>query len=65
MQTFDIFRIQPNGELLWLDAVDSLAEGKNRATEMSKTSPGRYFLFNQETREKIFVEPRNDRREET
>lgn len=63
MQTFDIFRIQPNGELLWVDAVDSLAEGKNRAIEMSKTSPGQYFLFNQETKEKVFVESCNDMHE--
>jgi hypothetical protein len=64
MQTFDIFRIQPNGELLWLDAVDTLADGKNRAIEMSKAIPGRYFLFNQETKEKVFVEPCSDLREQ-
>jgi hypothetical protein len=54
MHTFDIFRMQADGEPLWLDTAGSLEEGRNQIVEMRKSVPGEYFLFDQKTQEKIF-----------
>jgi hypothetical protein len=55
MHIFDIFRMQTDGESLWLDTAASLEEGQARISELQTMNPGSYFLFNQKTQEKIFL----------
>jgi hypothetical protein len=55
VHTVDIFRIQPDGELVWIDSAISLEDGRARVFELMVDIPGEYFLFCQKTQEKIFV----------
>jgi hypothetical protein len=54
---FDIFRIQADGEPLWLDSALDTEEARDMATKLMAKEPGQYFVFNQKTQEKIFVRP--------
>jgi hypothetical protein len=57
---FDIFRIQADGEPLWLDSALDMEEAGDLATKLMAKVPGQYFVFNQKTQEKIFVGPDED-----
>ena len=59
MHIFDVFQMQTDGESLWLDTAASLEEGQARISELQATNPGSYFLFNQKTQEKIFLNADN------
>jgi hypothetical protein len=45
-QKFDLFRRLPDGHPIWLRAVDGLTEAKKQLSELAKTEPGDYFLYN-------------------
>ena len=51
---FDIFRMQTDGESIWLDTAGSHEEGQTRISELRAATPGNYFLFNQKSQEKTF-----------
>jgi hypothetical protein len=55
VDTIDIFRIQPDGELVWIDSTVSLEDGRARVSKLMVNTPGEYFLFCQKTQEKIYV----------
>lgn len=42
---FDIFRRLPDGQPLWVQAVEGLEEAKLQLTHLVKASPGTYFIF--------------------
>jgi hypothetical protein len=48
-QKFDIFRKLPDGHPIWLRAVDGLAEAKQQLSEIARSEPGDYFLYNSPT----------------
>jgi hypothetical protein len=60
MHLFDIFRIQEDGEPLWLDSALDMEQAEDMATKLMAKAPGQYFVFNQKTQEKIFIGPDGD-----
>ena len=46
---FDIFRKLPDGQPIWLRAVDGLNEAKKQLSEIAYSEPGDYFLYNSPT----------------
>ena len=42
---FDIFRKLPDGQPLWVKAVDGLEEAKSQLACLAASSPGEYFIF--------------------
>jgi len=47
--SLDIFRKDPQGEVMWVAAADTPASAKAKIDELCLTHPGNYFVFNQET----------------
>jgi len=43
---FDIFLRLPDGQPIWIKAVESLEEARKQLTELSERTPGEYFIFN-------------------
>jgi hypothetical protein len=43
--TFDLFRQQIDGQLLWLKAVEGLDESKRQLSLLSEKTPGNYFIY--------------------
>jgi hypothetical protein len=43
---FDIFRKLPDGQPIWIRAVEGLEEAKRQLTQMAEASPGDYFIYN-------------------
>jgi hypothetical protein len=43
---FDIFKKLPDGNPLWVKAVDGLDEAKVHIARLAAVSPGEYFIFN-------------------
>jgi hypothetical protein len=45
--SFDIFRRDAGGHLVWVEAVQDLETAKSRVIELSATAPGQYAVFSQ------------------
>jgi hypothetical protein len=45
--SFDIFRRDAGGHLVWVEAVQDLETPKSRIIELSATAPGQYAVFSQ------------------
>jgi hypothetical protein len=43
---FDVFRKLPDGQPLWIQAVDGLHEAKLLSLRLAASSPGEYFIYN-------------------
>ncbi len=43
--TLDIFRKLPDGQPMWIKAVEGFDEAKRQVIELAKLSPGDYFIF--------------------
>jgi hypothetical protein len=43
---FDIFKKLPDGQPIWIKAVEGLEEAKRQVTQLATTCPGDYFIFN-------------------
>jgi len=41
----DIFRSLPDGQCLWIKAVESLEEAKAQLLQLMQREPGEYFIF--------------------
>lgn len=42
---FDIFRRLPDGQPIWVKAVEGLEEARRQLLEMASTVPGDYFIY--------------------
>jgi hypothetical protein len=42
---FDIFRKLPDGQPIWVMAVEGLEEARRQLLEMAATAPGDYFIY--------------------
>jgi len=51
--TYDLFRIEPDGQMRWLEAVPALDVAKARIQILGAASPGRYLVFSQATENKL------------
>jgi hypothetical protein len=47
--TLDIFRKLPDGQPMWIKAVEGFDEAKRQVFELAKLSPGDYFIFDTRT----------------
>ena len=56
---FDLFREEDNGNICWLGTVQDVEAGKKKARELMAFTPGRYFVFNQITGNKLYVQQEN------
>jgi hypothetical protein len=43
---FDLFMRLPDGQPVWIKAVESLEIARNQLAQMASNSPGEYFIFN-------------------
>jgi hypothetical protein len=43
---FDIFKRLPDGQPIWIKAVESLEEARRQLIQIATTSPGDYFIYN-------------------
>lgn len=43
---FDIFKKLPDGQPMWVRAVEGLTEAKAHLVALTKSEPGEYFLYN-------------------
>lgn len=50
---YDLFRIEPDGQMRWLEAVSALELAKARIQILGATAPGRYLVFSQATENKL------------
>jgi hypothetical protein len=56
---YDIFRLESNDSVLWLDKAKSLEDAKSRVQELSAGSPGPYIVLNQLTGDKLVIKSDN------
>jgi hypothetical protein len=54
--SLDIFKISGGG-VLWRDAVATFETAKARIRKLALSSPGEYFILDQNTGERVFVTP--------
>ena len=52
--SLDIFKISGGG-VLWRDAVATLETAKARIRKLALSSPGEYFILDQNTGQRVFV----------
>jgi hypothetical protein len=45
----DIFRSYPDGQCLWIKAVESIEEAKSQVISLAQSEPGNYFIFDTNT----------------
>lgn len=50
---FDIFRKLPDGQPVWVKAVEGLEETKRQLTQLAAELPGDYFIFDMRNGRKI------------
>lgn len=43
----DILRRQKDGSFIWIEAAANLSAAEERLSELARTSPGEYFVFDQ------------------
>jgi len=53
--SFDIFKIDPYGSVLWRGAVESVEAAKARIQKLALSSPGEYLILNQITGHQVRV----------
>jgi len=54
--SLDIFKIN-GGDVLWREAVATLEDAKTRIRRLAFSSPGEYFILDQNTGKRTFVTP--------
>jgi hypothetical protein len=52
---FDLFRRLPDGQPLWVQAVEGLEEAKLQLARLVKANPGSYFIFDVATSAIIYT----------
>lgn len=53
---FDIFKIDPVGNVLWRDSFANFTAARTRVARLSMVVPGEYLIFNQKTQQKVVIE---------
>ena len=60
MGPFRIFKVQNDGELHFVEAVQAFEDAKGRVRELGNVWPGEYVIDNEETGERTFVSTRGE-----
>jgi hypothetical protein len=55
--TFDIFKAEPDGSVLWRESAVTVEDARARARELAALAPGEYFILSHRTGNKIKIEP--------
>ena len=53
--SFDIFKIDLTGDVLWRDAAESLVSARVSIEKLATSSPGEYLIFDQKTGQRVLV----------
>ena len=53
--SFDIFKIDSIGNVLWRNAAESLAAARVSIETVARSSPGEYLIFDQKTGQMVLV----------
>ena len=53
---FDIFKIDPVGNVLWRDSAENLVAAQTRVVTLSVVVPGEYLIFNQKTQQRVLMD---------
>lgn len=48
---FDILKRHDDGSFIWIEAADDIQAARARLNELSASSPGEYFVFDQKTQQ--------------
>jgi hypothetical protein len=59
---FRIYKVQSDGVLHLVEAVQTFDDAKARVQELSKSWPGEYVIDNEETGQRVFVSTRDARK---
>jgi hypothetical protein len=54
--SYDVFRMEPDGGVMWLTAAATLAEAEAAARKYALKSKGSYMIFDQLTRHRTVLE---------
>ena len=54
---FDLFRTEADGSVEWLGACEDIVAAKVRVVELSAALPGEYFIFSQNTGNRLAIKP--------
>ena len=57
---FHIFKLQNDGDLHFVEAVQSFDHAAARVRELGDSWPGEHIIDNEETGERVFVSTRNE-----
>jgi hypothetical protein len=55
---FDIFSVEPNGEVLWIKAAEDWKSARLDVQELMASSPREYLIFSHRTNNRLLVKPR-------
>jgi hypothetical protein len=55
LHPLDIFKTDPDGSVLWLGAVASVAAAKAHIEKLGRSSPGEYLILHQVTGDKVCI----------
>ncbi len=55
---FDIFSVEPNGEVVWLQAAEDWKLARLAVQELMASAPKEYLIFSQRTNNRLLVKPR-------
>jgi hypothetical protein len=53
--TLDIFKLQPDGNLLWKGTAEDLGTAKLNVQVLAADSPGDYIIYSQQTGDKTII----------
>ncbi len=53
--SFDIFKIELTGDVLWCDAAEGLVTARVSIEKLATSSPGEYLIFDQKTARRVLV----------
>ena len=55
MDRFHIFRCDPEGAVVWQEAVQTIEQARARVQALATSSPGAFIVFNPSTGQKISI----------
>ena len=60
----DVFKVEKDGKLRWLETADTLESAKARIEVLGAKSPGEYVIYSQKTGAKTVIKTGKDQRAE-
>lgn len=55
---FDIFRVEPHGEVLWVKSAEDWKSARLAVQELMASSPDEYLIYSHRTNNRLLVKPR-------